>query len=71
MKRKCFILYELEDEKELLVLVVEGSDIYVWWLKDDMMVFEYVFWKNLGMVFYLLMIDGFLFFVDVDYLDMI
>lgn len=68
-KRKRSILYELEDEKESLALAVEGSDTYAWRLKDDTMVFEYAFWKNLGMAPHPLTIDGFLSFVDADYLD--
>lgn len=68
-QKKRSILYELEDEKESLALAVEGSDTYAWRLKNNMMVFENAFWKNLDITPRPLTIQEFLSFVDAEYLS--
>lgn len=68
-QKKRSILYELEDEKESLALAVEGSDTYAWRLKNNMMVFENAFWKNLDIAPRPLTIQEFLSFVDAEYLS--
>lgn len=66
-KRKRNVLYQLEDERESLALAVEGSDTYAWRLKNNMMIFENAFWKNIGLKPHPLEIQEFISFVDSEY----
>ncbi len=70
-RKKQRVLYDLEDERESLMLAVEGGDTYAWRIKEKLIVFENAFWRSLNMEPHPLEIKEFLSFVHPDYIPMV
>ena len=67
--RKRRALYELESEKETLVLAIEGSDTFAWKLENDHFVFEKEFWISQKMSAKSLGFEELLSFMHPDHWD--
>lgn len=65
-KRKHLALIALADEKESLALAIEGSDTYVWRVKDDRICIERSFWEAIGETVHDLTMEEFIVLIRPD-----